>query len=518
MTASSLPHESAQAYSLARLRRSAAVFLAAKGLTAPLNFICFLLIAAQLPKPEFALYVWLLAFGQLSQQFSFFGLNWIALHQVPYYRSRIGGRAYRLFLIGLLLVRVGLIAVLIAACFVAAPVLVTAVGYQPWLQPLRLYLGVLAAEATVEFTRSCVFEPLLEQGVSQGNVLVQHSVFLAGLLLAVVVHGPAFSIASVLYARGAAVWIALAVALVQLSRVLRQPVTTTAGESPPRWRVLLAFALDNYAQDVMRLTSGGALMTMLASRLVDVSTLAAFGFAQNLAGFVHRLLPAQLFIGLLRPPVIAAYMSDRSFLELRRRIGLILKISSCALASIAALFVAVGGPALALLSGGRYLASYGLLLAFLLWLLVVSLQRMLAVLTNVLGHSELLRRASLASLLVVPSAIVLIAGGAGPYGLVLGMIIGDAVAVWIVAREYLRAGYPLVFDARGYGTIAVATGAAIGLGRLCLEGLPVGLPTMIGAAAATAVCFAAGLRLLRPFGAAERRAIENLLGRRIALL
>ena len=518
MTAVSPNRDSTHVYSIARLRRSGMVFLAAKGLTAPLNLAAFLLIAARLPKPEFALYAWLVAFGQITQQVSVFGLNWIALHQVPYYRTRVGGRSYRLFLLELVAVRAAGIAALVALSFIAAPSLVAAFGHEAWLPALRLYLGVLAAEAGVEFLRSCVFEPLLEQGMSQANVLTQHSVLLVGLLLAVWIHGSPLSIAAVLYVRGAAVWLALTVALGQLVHLLRQPAAAVGGEPPRRRRDLLAFAFDNYVQDIMRLTASGSLMTMLASRLVDVSALAAFGFAQNLAGFVFRFLPAQLFIGLLRPPVIAAYVTDRSFVELRRRIGLILKISVCTLAGVTALLVAVGRPALAVLSGGQYAASYGLLLTFLLWLALVSLQKMLSVLTNVLGHSELLRRASLAALLVVPAAVVLVSVGAGPYGLVLGMIIGDAVSIWIVVRQFRLTGYHLVFDARGYGRMSGATLAAVLLGGLSVRALPPGLWSVSGGIAATLASFALALRIFRPFAPRERRAIEHLVGRRMILL
>jgi O-antigen/teichoic acid export membrane protein len=510
--------EAIQPYSIARLRRSGVVFLAGKGLTAPLNLVIFLLVAAHLPRPEFALYTWLIALGQLSQQISVFGLNWIALHQVPNYRSRVGGRSYRRFMLGLVALRFALIAALVGASFFAAPSLVAAFGHEAWLHPLRLYLAVMAAELGVEFLRSCVFEPLLEQGVSQGNVLLQHTVFLAGLLLALSAEGPSLSIEVVLYARGAAVWVALLVALGQFGHLLRQPATAVAGERPPRLRVLLGFALDNYAQDVMRLTSGGPLMTMLASRLVGVPALAAFGFAQNLAGFLHRFLPAQLFLGLLRPPVIAAYGNDRSFVELRRRIGLILKVSSCAFAAVAAVFVAVGRPALGLLSGGQYASSYGLLLTFLLWLAIVSLQRMQSVLTNVLGHSELLRRASLSSLLVVPAAVALVYAGAGPYGLVLGMMLGDAVSVWLVAHQFRRAGYHLVFDARGYGRMTGAMLVATLLGGLSVLALPTGFWSVSGGVAATLISFVLAVRLFRPFAPEERKAIESLLGRRMVLL
>jgi hypothetical protein len=289
--------EALQPYSIDRLRQSGGVFLAAKGLTAPLNLVTLLLIAAHLPKPEFALYTWLIAFGQLAQQISVFGLNWIALHQVPNYRSRIGGRPYRRFMIGVVALRFALIVVLVGVSFVAAPGLVAAFGHDAWLGPLRLFLAVMAAELGVEFLRSCMFEPLLEQGASQGNVLLQHVVYLAALVPVLLADGSSLSINGVIFARGAAVWIALSVALGQFARLLRRPASGVAGERPPSWRFLFRFALDNYAQDLMRLTSGGSLMTMLASRLVGVPALAAFGFAQNLTGFLHRFRRRSSFSG-----------------------------------------------------------------------------------------------------------------------------------------------------------------------------------------------------------------------------
>jgi O-antigen/teichoic acid export membrane protein len=180
--------------------------------------------------------------------------------------------------------------------------------------------------------------------------------------------------------------------------------------------------------------------------------------------------------------------------------------------------MAVGSPALSLLAGGQYAGSYGLLLTFLLWLAILSVQRMQAVLTNVLGHSELLRRAAFVSLVVVPTAVVLIHAGAGPYGLVLGMIAGEAVSVWLVSKQLRRAGYRSGFDLRGHGRLAAATVAAAILGRISELTFPAGLWAVGTGVAVTLASFVLALRLVRPFSLEERRAIESLLGRRMVLL
>src|SRR5262249_15464356 len=156
-------------------------------------------------------------------------------------------------------------------------------------------------ELTVEFIRPCIFETLLEQGLSQTNVLLQHVVFLVGLLLSLALNGSTLSIDAVIVARAVALWTALLAALAALARVVRQTTTAEAHAPEPGVPVLVRFALDNYTLDLMRLTASGPLMTMVASRLLDVAGLAAFGFAQHLIGIVDRILPGHLFLGLLRP-------------------------------------------------------------------------------------------------------------------------------------------------------------------------------------------------------------------------
>jgi O-antigen/teichoic acid export membrane protein len=513
----SLDRQSDHPYAIARLRRSALLFVASKGLTAPLNLVTFFLIAARLPTDQFALYAWLIAVGQLSHQLSFLGLNWAALHYVPLYRSRIGGPAYRRFLLVLVALRVIVVTALVAALFFVAPLLVAIAAHDSWQPALRLFLLVMAAELMVEFIRPCLFETLLEQGLSQVNVLIQHVVFLAGLLFALALDGSTLSIGVVIVARAVALWVALLAALAQLAHVLRQPTAAAAGDREPGVPVLVRFALDNYAQDVLRLTASGQLMTMVASRVLDVSGLAAFGFAQHLTGIVDRLLPGQLFLGLWRPRVIAAYGEDRSFTELHRRIALILKVTISVLAAVAAVLIAIGPSALALLAGGRYAATQGLLLAFLLWLAILSAQSMQSVLANVLGRSELLRRASVSSLLAVPAAVALARAGAGAYGLVVGMIVGAVVCVWMVSNQLSRAGYPLTFDAHGYGRLAATTAAAALLGKLVDLSFPPRLWSVTAGVIVTLAAFPIVLRLLRTFAPAERRAMETLLGRKLVL-
>lgn len=508
-----------QYYTTERLRRSAVVFLAAKGLTGPLNIIILLVIASRLPQAEFALYAWLFAFGEFLHRLAHGGLNWVALHYVPFYRTRVGGQAFRRFLLGLVALRLGLTAALAAVCFLVAPYVVGTLGSEAWLFPFRLYLAVLVADLTAEFLRTCVFAPLLKQGMVQANVLLQNGVVLVGLLLVPLIGATALSIKEVIYAHLAGTGLALLLAFVQLGHLIRnQDVAFAPSEPPPTWRRLFRFAANNYTHDIVRLSSSGQVVTMLGARLIGVPALATFGFARTLTGHLHKLLPAQLLMGLLRPKIIAAYLSDRSFRELNLRAVLILKISNCVLATGVAVIVVYGVPILGYLSAGKYSDSYGLVLVFLLWLAVINLEAVLSVVANVIERPEILRRASSASLLVVPAAVTLTYFGAGAYGLVWAMVVGEAAFVALVFLQLRRLGHRFAFDMDGHARIAGAMLAAVAGGTFVQHLLPEAVVAVALGAVVIVVTFIVALRVLRPFAAAERQAIERLVGWRLVLL
>ena len=260
------------------------------------------------------------------------------------------------------------------------------------------------------------------------------------------------------------------------------------------------------------------MLTMLVAPLIGMSALAIFGYARSLTRQFSRMLPSHLFMGLLRPKLIAGYALDGSFASLNRRVVLTLKASNCAFAAGLAVVVTYGEPLLGHLSGNKYGSAYGVLLLLLLGLAVTNAQRLLAVVVNTLERSDFVRRASLGLLVVLPLAAVLAWLGMGAYGLALAMLGGEVLFVILIIRQMRRIDRDLAFDGAGHARIAGAFLVACSVGLLLAGVLPERLDADLVGVAGTLLAFLASIRALRPFDRSEREAIERLLGRRLVLL
>jgi O-antigen/teichoic acid export membrane protein len=511
---------SSEYYSTTRLRSAGIVFLIGKALTAPLNIFILYVLASRLSRSDFAIYVWLIAFGEAFLSLSTFGLDWVATNYVPYLRARADGRLLRRFVLRLGAVRMGSIALLAAACWLAAAPLATWFGQAQWLRAFDLYLAVLIAEGALRYGQDFVLAPLWKQGSAQVQVLVRHLGFLAALALALVAFPGAFTVERVLWALLFGTLLALALGVVQFALVVRQLAGSAGGSTAalPDWRALASFAANNYAQSIVRLASGGPALTLLAAPLIGAGALAMFGYARSLSQQFSRLLPSQLFMGLLRPKLVAGYAIDGSFESLNRRVVLALKASNCVFAAGLAVVVTHGEPLLGHLSGDNYGGAYGVLLLLLLGLAVANAEGLVAVVVNTLERSEFVRRASLGLLVVLPAAAVLAWLGTGAYGLAVAMLGGEVLFLLLIIRQMRRIDRDLAFDRAGHARIAGAFLVACSAGLLLAAVLPARLDADLAGAAGTLLAFLAAVRVLRPFDRSERAAIERLLGRRLVLL
>jgi O-antigen/teichoic acid export membrane protein len=502
------------------LRSAGIEFILGKSLTAPLNLFILYLLASRLPQSDFAVYVWLMAFGEAFLSFSSFGLDWVSTNYVPHLQARAGGRLLRRFVLLLGGLRMGSIGLLAAVCWLAGPPLATWFGQAPWLRAFDLYLAILIAEAGLRYGQDFVLAPLWKQGMAQVQVLVRHLGFLSALAFALVVLPGAFSVERVLWALLFGTLLALSLGLVQLILVLRR-LAERAGAPPaclPEWQALARFAANNYAHSVVRLVSGGQVLTLLVAPLIGTSALAIFGYARSLTQQFSRMLPSQLFMGLLRPKLVAGYAIDGSFASLNRRVVLTLKASNCVFAAGLAVVVTHGEPLLGHLSGNKYGSAYGVLLLLLLGLAVANAQSLVAVVVNTLERSEFVRRASLGLLVVLPLAAVLAWLGTGAYGLAAAMLGGEVLFLLLIIRQMQRIDRDLAFDPAGHARIAGAFLVACAVGLLLMSVLPERLAADLVGVAGTLLAFLAAVRALRPFDQSERAAIERLLGRRLVLL
>lgn len=506
-------------YSTARLRQGATWFMIGKAVTAPLSILVPIVLASLLVEADFAMFVWLIAFGQFAHRVSYFGVNWVAFHYMPVFRVAEDGTALRRFMLGVTAIQAGLVGAMLVVCYLLAPALFSALDQEGRLALFQIYLAVVFADLSAGFLRNGIFEPLLRQGMAQLNLLIQHATFLGGIIALQLTQTDGLTIEPVVLVNLGATWLAYLVALGQLYRLLPKPSGTPPADRStlPGAARMLRFAGDNYAHDLVRMPGSPQVVVMVGAAVVSVSAFAAFGFARTLALHIQRALPAQLFIGLLRPKIVASYAADKRTDQLNRRIVLISKVSNCLLAPLVAVFVVYGEAIFDLLSSGRYGHGSGPFIVLLLWLTILNFERILVVMVNVLGQSQILRRAAPAALLVVPLALLLVYLGAGSYGLAFGLVAGHLTFVWLVLRQLRSDGHALDFDLAGHGRIVAAALLALPCGFLPAL-LPLAELSATGlGVAAILVGFVLAMQLTRPFSGAERNALESLLGRRLPL-
>ncbi len=512
-----MPHtEKNEYYSVKRLRWNTLVFTGGKGINAVLSLSIFYLIAANLTKSDFAVYAWLIAFIELSTNISRFGINWAVDRYVPELRSSLNSITLRRFIIIMTSLRALIIIALALVFHVAGQQLLSLGGKEDWLPALDLYIWALVPFAMMVFLRDVVFQSLLQQAHSQANTSVRHLVFLAILLTLIIQPGP-LTLTGVIYGEIAAIVTAASVAFIQAGALLRQ----LPYEKPPlsayslRWRTVLRFAANSYANEVLRMSGSGHAVMSAAPQLLATAALAPYGFCQTLFTQLNRFLPAHLFSGLYRPKLVAEFAKTGSFEKLNRQLIMILKISNYIFAMSLAVFFVYGGEILDLLSKGKYADAHGLMLLFLVLMLIDNHRQVLMALCNTIERVNILRRASLVMPLVVPLAFILVFAGLGTYGLALALILPEIISVAAIVYQLRHAGFDLKFDLGGQARIASAMVFTILIGLIIRYYLPDQLAWNIAGMALTSLAFIGIARLIRPMTQTERASIDRLVGRKV---
>ncbi len=507
-------------YSVKRLRWNTLVFTGGKGINAMLSLGIFYLIASNLSKADFAIYAWLIAFVELSNNISRFGINWAVDRYVPELRSSLNSHALRRFILVMTALRAGIIIALVAVFHGAGQLLLEMGGKEDWLPAFDIYIFILVPFAVMVFFRDVVFQSLLKQAYSQVTILLRHLVFIA--LLGYLLFGSLaeFSLTNLIYSEIIATLIAATAALIQAGVLIRQFPYNQAPQSPSmlRWRTVLFFAANSCANETLRMSGSGHALMSVAPQLLATAALAPYGFCLTLFGQINRFLPAHLFAGLYRPKLVAEYVKNGSFEALNLRLITILKVSNYILALSLAVFVIYGGILLDLLSDKKYGDAHGLMILFIILMLIDNYRQVLLVLCNTIERVDFLRRASLAMPLVIPLACLLVWTGIGAYGLVLALILPEIIWVGAIVYQLKKAGHYLIFDLSGQARIAASALTAIAIGLTAQHYLSDGVQLSLIGMALTGLAFVVAAKLFRPMAEQERAAIERLVGQKVYLL
>lgn len=503
-------------YTLGRLRRGFRHFLAGKLVGGLLGLATLTLVAHGLSVSDYASYVTILAGVELAIGLSTFGIDWVGIRYVPEYQVNAGGTRLRGFLLRLHGARfaslIGVATVLLLWELPASETLPVAV----WRQVAGWYALLLIADGMTRFVNGVAFDSLLLQGRAQVTWIVRGMVF-TGILSYLLVAGRTVDL--VMLAKVEAV-AAIVGFLVGTSLLLHAMYKNRLSEpivpdwSAPTRGVFIRLAAHNYVSGALALVCSPALLLLIASRFLGPHAVAPLGFAFGLANQIRRYLPADMFIGLIRPMIIAEQAGRPDFQKLNRRAMFVFKLSLMALAPILIFLPAFGRGAMDLLSGGKYREAAWMLLGLVVVMIPLSHRRILEMVVNTIGLPHLWSRAALAMTLAVPMAGALMAVGFGPAALIGGLLVAELIANAMILRGCAETGRSYAWDRRGLVRIALGVLVA-GMVLFPFGVVVAGFGRVIIAAGASVLLFLLIAMALRPFREDERALMNNVLPKRM---
>lgn len=503
-------------YSGAALRRSGLHFLTGRAVSGLLSFAVLLTLVRVLPARDYGVYATLLAWLELSVAIAGLGIPWIGSRFVPEYRLYASGVQLGRFCRRLLSWVGASLALTVIVMGAILPLYLQQAGLDAYVPVALLYLVAILADGWTRLATSSVLDPLMQQKLVRSVLALRQACSLGGLL-ALIAMQPAVSLMQVVIVEAVAAALGLAVLFFGLRRHLAVPLERDGSDdwTEPATKSMWRAGLQMYGSHLFTLLYSPQLLITLVTRILGAEAAAVFGFLRALHDQVAKYLPATLLFSLLRPRLVAGYMTSRDAGELNRSANLAGKISLFVLMPLIAFIAVAGEPLVGWLSGGRLPDTGWLLLGFALALIPLSQRQLLETVAVATGHSRLCLLASAAGILVLPVFLGGIAAGFALWSAVAAVGFGQLLFNGTVVAGLKRViGYRI--DVGGALKLGLGSALACVVGTLVpvhgLESMPLSLGAQATVVLAT---FLAAALWIQPFDRVERARLNGFLKRRV---
>lgn len=490
-------------FGAARLRRAVTHFLIGKGLTAPLTIVGLVLLVRAMPIADYGLYVTAFAVIDIGLAATDFGLSWLAWRFVPAYRVAAGQEAMRRFVLGILLARTLTLVFGSITLLLLAPQLAAFLGLQGYEAAMRVAAIVFLVDGLGRFIREVLFESLLLQGRMQSSQLIRNLV-LVGLLGGWILLGkgelPAREAMLIeLISAGVALLLSLVLLWPALRAGDRQPA---ADWVPPNTARLWRLAWPNYLSVLWSYVTGPQAIVALASRVAGPDGAAVLGMARNFVEQVRKYLPSELFVGVARPAIIAAYETEKHFATLNRYAQALYKTSFVTLVPVMAVAAGLGGAWIDRITAGKYEDAHVIFFALLCTLVPIIHRRVLEMVVNIVDCADLWLKASIVGSLALPLGYALLVLSGELVSLVLAVLVSEIITNVVIIRGLIGRGYHYRMAVLR-PMLALSGSVALGLIVWAFTGKPVNMVAMIGWSAALVLASLAMAWGCRVFDASE---------------
>jgi O-antigen/teichoic acid export membrane protein len=436
-------------YSASRINKGLKHFLLGKGLTSAAGICTLLLVVRGLDIAEFAAYSVLLGLVELLLSITNVGTGQIFTRYVPEAYTLGYRHALRRMVVTLLALRYVVLLFAVLLLFVFAEAISGWIGLERWLPAFRLYLLVVLFR-TVTSTIFQVLEAMLHQGSSQA---VLATVTVSRFLLVATAYGSGHLDLMTL------IWIEVATDVTGACLMLwtlnqaSLPPSVTSAQDEWGWlrnnrRRMISFGAKGYLQHLIIMPFSGVVNRLVVGGSLPGAQVALFGFAQSIYDLMQRFLPAQLFVGLVRPVMAARYSKAEDFREVQVVTNVVLKVNLVLIGLVATVFVAGGSDMLLFVTAGKYgEPAVNLLLLMSLLIALESWRHVLDLLSHTVERygiliftNAILGSSLLAGILLLPSF--------GVFALPAANCVGLIVSNLIVVRWLAATGFPFHHDLR----------------------------------------------------------------------
>ena len=450
-------------YSAARIRKALKYFIVGRGAQAVTFLLLTLLLVRVLSAHDYGAYMAIWGMVELMVPLSSFGLLEASRRYLPMLAQTGSRQAVMPFVRGVVLVRLGLLALWATGLALLWPQAMDFIGVEKGDlgQPLAA-AGAIAVICSVPAFRfvSEMLESLLEQKWSQllhAAMPIVRAAAVVGLLVLGELH------LSLLLLVDAGIALAFMVAsLIVLRSKLRE--IPDGPPAPVEFREVFSFSWHMAGVNLLQATASIGALRLLVARFLGLEVAGMFAFIQQLLLMAGRYMPAQVLASVVRPVLAARHArGDHAtvlgVLELLWKSNLIMLVVWLAA-------VGVSGDALmAQASGGRFTDTGWIMFLMLLGLGATTQGQNVSLCMQLYGVTRELRTQSVLFLLV-PVGVVL-GSRWGLEGVAAGIAVThgfkNAFALWWLRRQGIHLAYDLRAMLRISISMAIAVLLATGL-------------------------------------------------------
>lgn len=411
-------------YSRVAFRYNTILFLIGKLTSALLTFVTLLWVVRLLTASEYGAYVVFVAGMEITLAMTALGLPWVSARYLPEFRLYASGKMLMHFVwqvtawIGLFLI-VGALSL-----WVAVPRLLPSELAQ-YTDVIELYLLLLLIEGLGRYIRESILGPLMQQGRAQISQALRNLAFL--LLIGIIVSQGVVHLYHVVFAELIASMLGTILALYGLTQYLQMNRDLQAKDDwqPPKWSEMWCVARNMYFGSLITQSYSPQVFVFLIQRYLGLEVAALFGFLRSLYVQVTNYLPAVLLSNLIRPMLVASFVSEGGMAELTRNANLVGKLSMFMLMPILIFAWLAGNELTNLLSGGKFNEVNYYLAGLLLALIPLSQRQLLEAVAVTSEKSYLCSWGAILGVLVLPMAYLLLESGLGLWSVIISIVVSQ---------------------------------------------------------------------------------------------